>query len=126
MARRQRLPSWVENAKEPKPPKPLRYRIDPTAEQADHLDKLLSELESQSGQMDADDYFDLRAILEGRQQALAKRIAKLKGPEPVQIDCTHKVPWSARVRMAMPRLTPSQFKWALGCVVVLWFIQKNI
>ncbi|WYV99780.1 hypothetical protein Roomu2_00100 [Pseudomonas phage vB_PpuM-Roomu-2] len=113
---------------EPDPPKvkPLRYRIDPTAEQADTLDNLLAELESVKGQISGDDYFDMLDILKGRQQALAKRIDRLKGT-PKVVDyagySVRKVTIVDRIRWAF---TPERFKALLVIFVVCWFISKNI
>lgn len=126
MARRQRLPSWVDDEPKKTPaPKPLRYRIDPTAEQADKLDAMLAELESQASGMDYDDYTDLKDILEGRQKALAARVRRLKG-QPLA-DVVHqkiRVPWRTRVRWTIP-LGPVGFKVCMGLVVLIWLIAKN-
>lgn len=125
MARRQRLPSWVEDGPKKPVSKPLRYRIDPTAEQADKLDAMLAELESQASGMDYDDYTDLKDILEGRQKALAARVRRLKS-QPLA-DVVHqkiKVPWSTRLRWAIP-IGPVGFKVCMGLFVLIWLIAKN-
>lgn len=73
--------------------KPLRYRIDPTAEQSDILDGLLAELEKERDKISPDDYADMVAILKGRQHALDKRVSKLADAHRVrEIDCTYDIP----------------------------------
>lgn len=116
---------------EPEAPKvkPLRYRIDPTAEQSDTLDNLLAELEKEKHKISSDDYFDMLDILKGRQLALSKRIDRLKGtPKEIpQGDYTgytvHRVSIGDRIRWT---LTPARFKALLVVFVVCWFISKNI
>lgn len=106
--------------------KPLRYRIDPTAEQSDTLDNLLAELEKEKHKISSDDYFDMLDILKGRQLALSKRIDRLKG-KPKEVDYSgytvHRVSIGDRIRWT---LTPFRFKALLVCFVVCWIISKNI
>lgn len=115
--------------KEPPKVKPLRYRIDPTAEQSDNLDNLLAELESIKHTIDNHTYLDMLDILKGRQLALAKRIDRIKGTpkDAPQSDYTgytvHRVTLGDRIRWAV---TPARFKLALGLFVVCWIISKNI
>ncbi len=103
--------------------KPLRYRIDPTAEQSDQLDSLLTELESIKGQISGDDYLDMVAILKGRQQALTKRVDRIKGT-PKGGDCEgYRITWLDRLDW---EITPFRCKLAIVCAVVIWIISKNL
>ncbi len=129
MSRRQRLPSWVDDSTPSKPQPPLRYRIDPTAEKSDQLDKLLAELEAKAPTMEDSDYHDLKAILKGQQEALHKRVDRLKGKQSVQIDCSYEVDPPRTISGFVSELS-AMVKcrhpvWFIVAIVVVWFIIRN-
>lgn len=80
MARRQRLPSWVEDEpKAPKPVEPLRYRISPNEKKLDQLDQLEAELSRTALEWDEWEY--LQKIIDTKREKLAKAREKELGEE---------------------------------------------
>lgn len=113
------------------PPKPLRYRIDPTAEKLDALDKLEAELEWQNRTqgLDPELYFELLAKLQADRAAIIKKRDKGKpiGDEK-DYDAMpyHKSPLVYKV--AWYRLkggfNQHHFSWILGIIILLWMLRK--
>lgn len=111
MARRMRLPSWVEDApKKSKPVEPLRYRISPNEKKLDELDALEAELERMNGDICLEEYDYLKAMLDSKRERLAKARERDLG---VQKEKSRPV-----VRQ---RVSPSRRKETVGS----WLISSN-
>lgn len=118
----------------PKPIKPLRYRIDPTAEKLDALDKLEAELEWQNRTqaLDPDLYFELTDKLHTDRTALIKKRDKALGvnsddekyddmPYTKQPDLYSLNMLWYRVRTSFDQV---HFGWILGIIILLWMLRK--
>ena len=100
----------------PKAVKPLRYRIDPTAEKLDALDKLETELEWQNRTqaLDPELYFELKDKLQADRAALTKKRDKDLPPElPPPIKTGWEGPLQDR---------PEKALWSVGRIILICLI----
>lgn len=125
MARRQRLPSWVEE--EPKavpPPEPLRYRISPNEKKLDQLDQLEAELNRTPLEWEEWEY--LQKIIDTKREKLAKAREKELGeekPQPVirnapRRPCSAPRMHSKRLPVVSQPLITTGAKWLLCTLLV--------
>lgn len=115
----------------PKPIKPLRYRIDPTAEKLDNLDRLESELERDNAKgMPAELYFELLEKLQADRAAIIKRRDKGKPIEEDEKDYENMpfTPCPPRHKLLFYKVrnefTQQHFAWILGFIVLCWMLRK--
>lgn len=114
----------------PKPVKPLRYRIDPTAEKLDTLDNLERELERSNAKgMPPELYFELLGKLQADRAAIIKRRDKGKPPEEPDYDAMPFYPSPSKRALVRywiaSNVTNRTFKWLLFIVILFWFYCKN-
>lgn len=134
MARRLRLPSWVDDEpKRPasKPLPPLRHRISPAEKAFDQLDELERELNAQAATMDGEHFDHLANILAARRERIARRLEReLEAPtttprgnaqKRAQAPC-RPLKIDARPGFTLPRL--SNKAWGLIVFVFLLAIAK--
>jgi hypothetical protein len=124
MARRLRLPSWVEDEpKLAKPLEPLRYRISPNEKKLDQLDALEAELSKTPLEWDEWEY--LQTIIDTKREKLAKvrerELGNAPAPAKAQGKLTnapataykaHRIDFNSWVVLS-PTLWPNSVKWAL-------------
>lgn len=115
----------------PKPIKPLRYRIDPTAEKLDALDKLEAELDWQNRTqgLDPELYFELLAKLQADRAAIIKKRDKGKPIEDEKdYDAMpyHRSPpvYKAAWYRLRDGFNQHHFTWILGIIILLWMLRK--
>lgn len=114
----------------PKPIKPLRYRIDPTAEKLDVLDNLERELERSNAKgMPPELYFELLEKLQADRAGIIARRDKGKPKEEPDYNAMPFYPSPPKRTLIRywlaSNVTDRTFKWLLFIIILFWFYCKN-
>jgi hypothetical protein len=113
----------------PRPVKPLRYRIDPTAEKLDALDTLERELERDNKKgMPSELYHELLGKLQADRAAIIKRRDKGKPEEEKDYESMPFTPSPPRHKLLYWKVrngfTVKHYEWILFFVVLCWMLRK--
>lgn len=127
MARRLRLPSWVDDKPEAKPLAPLRHRISRVEKEFDSLDDLERELYSPRSNISDDEREHLARILDVKRERLNKRrmseLGETGSPAPGKPEKRSKVAHRPFKGHSTRQPTPG-YVWGIIVFIILLAIVK--
>lgn len=126
MARRQRLPSWVQDQTEDDTP--LRDKIDPYLSKLGEVDKLEGQLRRVKDATDPDEYNEMARVLKARRRKIMRQRARAYGlpeEEPTNVQGYHVPAEDYHRVMRLKWVDPRMFWAVLSFVIFVWFISKN-
>ncbi|UPW35966.1 hypothetical protein QE320_gp088 [Pseudomonas phage EM] len=126
MARRQRLPSWVQDKIEDDTP--LRDRIDPYLSKLGEVDKLEGQLRRVKDATDPDEYNEMSKVLKARRRKIMRQRARAYGlpeEEPSNVQGYYVPAEDYRRVMRLKWVEPWMFWAVLSFVIFVWFVSKN-